>query len=187
MDQDERMPDEEPTGPANDDAASEAPIADARDAENADLKDRLLRALAETENVRRRGAKDREDMAKFAVSGFARDMVKVAEDLRRALDSAGSGGTGKDALIEGVRLTEKELLAALERHGVKRIDTRPGERLNPELHEAMFEVPTAAQEPGTIVQVMEAGYTIHERLLRPARVGVAKAPPASQPHIDTQA
>jgi molecular chaperone GrpE len=181
------MPDETSAGPANDDAAVEAAVGDARDAEIADLKDKLLRALAETENVRRRGAKDREDMAKFAVSGFARDMVKVAEDLRRALDSAGSGGASTDALVEGVRLTEKELLAILERHGIKRIDAKPGERLNPELHEAMFEVPTDAQEPGTIVQVMETGYTIHDRLLRPARVGVAKAPPGGQSHIDTQA
>ena len=167
------MPDEIPPGPANDDAAAPAPEqGDPRDAEIAELKDRLLRALAETENVRRRGAKDREDMAKFAVSGFARDMVKVAEDLRRALDSAAAGGS--DALIEGVRLTEKELLAALGRHGIKRVEAKPGDKLNPELHEAMFEVPTDAQEPGTVVQVMEAGYTIHDRLLRPARVGVAK-------------
>jgi molecular chaperone GrpE len=186
MDQDDRMPDDMPSRPSNDDAA--APAAgpgDPRDAEIADLKDKLLRALAETENVRRRGMKDREDMAKFAMTGFARDMVKVADDLRRALDSAARGGS--DALIEGVRLTEKELLAALERHGIKRIEVKPGDKLNPDLHEAMFEVPTDAQEPGTIVQAIETGYMIHDRLLRPARVGVAKAAGGSQPRVDTQA
>jgi molecular chaperone GrpE len=186
MNQDDRMPDDIPPGPANDDAAAPAAeTGDPRDAEIADLKDRLLRALADTENVRRRGVKDREDMAKFATTGFARDMVKVAEDLRRALDSATGGAS--DALIEGVRLTEKELLATLERHGIKRIDVKPGDRLNPELHEAMFEVPTDAQEPGSVVQIMETGYTIHGRLLRPARVGVAKATGAAQPRVDTQA
>ena len=181
MEQEERTPEAIPTEPANDDAAA----AESRDSnvEIAELKDKLLRALAETENVRRRGVKDREDAAKFAVSAFARDMVKVAEDLRRALESSGASA---DALTEGVRLTEKELLSALERHGIKRIDPQPGERLNPELHEAMFEVPTDAQEAGTIAQVMEAGYSIHDRLLRPARVGVAKGTGTKQ-GVDTTA
>jgi molecular chaperone GrpE len=184
MDQEEPAPGAIPSEPANDDAATASATADPRDAEIADLKDKLLRALAETENVRRRGAKDREDMAKFAVSGFARDMVKIAEDLHRAVDSANAGAS--DALIEGVRLTEKELLTTLERHGIKRVDPKSGEKFNHDLHEAMFEVPTDAQEPGTIVQVMEAGYTIHDRLLRPARVGVAKSA-GGQARIDTQA
>lgn len=184
MDQDESLPDDIPPGPANDDAAA-AETGDPRAAEIADLKDKLLRALAETENVRRRAVKDREDTAKFAVTNFARDMVKAAEDLRRALDSATGGGS--DAMIEGVRLTERELLATLERHGIKRIEVKPGDKLNPELHEAMFEVPTDAQEPGTVAQVMETGYTIHGRLLRPARVGVAKAAGGQQPRVDTQA
>jgi molecular chaperone GrpE len=111
-------------------------------------------------------------------------MVKVAEDLHRAVDSANTGAS--DGLIEGVRLTEKELLATLERHGIKRVDPKPGEKFNHDLHEAMFEVPTETQEPGTIVQVMEAGYTIHDRLLRPARVGVAKSA-GGQARVDTQA
>jgi molecular chaperone GrpE len=188
MDQNDRTPDEIPTEPANDDAATAAApeAGGARDAEIAELKDKLLRALAETENVRRRGAKDRDDTAKYAVSAFARDMVKVAEDLHRALDSAaGSDGAG-NALVEGVRLIEREMLAALERHGIKRIDPKPGERFNHELHEAMFEVPSDTQEPGTIAHVMEAGYIIHDRLLRPARVGVAKAGAPSQ-GVDTTA
>jgi molecular chaperone GrpE len=180
MEQEDRTPEEIPTEPANDDAS--APARDGS-AEVAELKDKLLRALAETENVRRRGIKDREDASKYAVAAFARDMVKVAEDLRRALESSGASA---DALTEGVRLTEKELLSALERHGIKRIDPQPGERLNPELHEAMFEVASDAQEPGTIAHVMESGYTIHDRLLRPARVGVAK-PTGSPQGVDTKA
>jgi molecular chaperone GrpE len=181
MEQEDRTPEAIPSEPANDDAA--APEGRDGDAEVAELKDKLLRALAETENVRRRAAKDREDTAKYAVSAFARDMVKVAEDLRRALESSGAAA---DALTEGVRLTEKELLAALERHGIKRIDPQPGERFNHEIHEAMFEVPTDSQESGTVAQVMESGYTIHDRLLRPARVGVAKGTGSPQ-GVDTKA
>ncbi len=154
--------------------------------EAADLRDRLLRALAEVENVRRRANKEREDTAKYAVTGFARDMVKIAEDLHRALESAAGAGAS-DALVDGVKLTERELLSALERHGIKRIDPQQGEKFDHDRHEAMFEVPTAEQEPGTVAHVMEAGYTIHDRLLRPVRVGVAKAPPDAQPHLDTTA
>jgi len=196
MDQDDHTPDETEerqgdaapaSGAANENVAAAEPGSQAAlEAQLAELKDRLLRALAETENVRRRAAKERDDTAKYAVTAFARDMVKVGEDLHRALDSAGGAGAG-DALVEGVRLTEKELLAALERHGIRRVDPGPGEKFNHDLHEAMFEVPTAAQDPGTIVQVMEAGYVIHDRLLRPARVGVAKAPPGGEAHIDTKA
>ncbi len=179
-----------PAAPPPEDTAAEAsqddPLAAAQ-AEAAELRDRLLRALAEVENVRRRATKEREDMSKYAVSAFARDMVKIAEDLHRALESA--AGTGaNDALVEGVKLTERELLSALERHGIRRIDPRPGEKFDHERHEAMFEVPTAEHEPGTVAHVMEAGYIIHDRLLRPARVGVAKAPPdAAPPHVDTTA
>jgi molecular chaperone GrpE len=170
-------------------AAGPADRVAALEAEVADLKDRLLRALAETENVRRRAAKEREDTAKYATAAFARDVVKVADNLHRALESASEAekrGGASDALIEGVRLTERELLAALERHGIKRIDPK-GEKFSHELHEAMFEIPTADHEPGTILQVMEPGYVIHDRLLRPARVGVAKAPSggAREAHLDT--
>ncbi len=180
-----REPAPEATQPGAE-AGESDPLAAAQ-AEAADLRDRLLRSLAEVENVRRRAAKEREDTSKYAISGFARDMVKIAEDLHRALDSA--AGTGaSDALVEGVQLTERELLAALERHGIRRIDPRPGEKFDHERHEAMFEVPTAELDPGTVAHVMEAGYTIHDRLLRPARVGVAKAPPdQGPPHVDTTA
>jgi molecular chaperone GrpE len=179
-----------PSAPAHEDQGAEAAPADALAAaqdEAADLRDRLLRALAEVENVRRRGAKEREDTAKYAVSTFARDMVKIAEDLHRALASAAEAGAA-DALVEGVRLTERELLAALERHGIVRIDPQPGEKFDHERHEAMFEVPTTEQEAGTVAHVLEAGYIIHDRLLRPARVGVAKPPSDSPPpHVDTTA
>lgn len=149
-------------------------------AEIADLKDRLLRAMAETENVRRRAQRDREDASKYAVANFARDMLKVADDLRRALDSVKSSGEGGDAtasLVQGVELTEREMLAALERHGIKRLEPM-GEKFSHDFHEAMFEVPTNDHAPGTVVQVIEPGYVIHDRLLRAARVGIAKALPA---------
>ncbi len=178
-----------PRGGESAEAPAEAaadPLAEAQ-AEAADLRDRLLRALAEVENVRRRGAKEREDTAKYAVSAFARDMVKIAEDLHRALASAAGAQGAADALVEGVKLTERELLAALERHGIKRIDPQPGEKFDHDRHEAMFEVPTIEFEPGTVAHVMEAGYTIHDRLLRPARVGIAKPPPDAASHVDTTA
>jgi molecular chaperone GrpE len=149
--------------------------------EAAELKDRLLRALAETENIVRRARKDREDAARYAASNFARDMLTVADNLRRALDSV-AGSLREDeaakTMLEGVELTERELLATLERHGIKRISPL-GEKFNHDLHEAMFEVPTGDAEPGTVVQVMEDGYVIHDRLLRAARVGIAKALPGT--------
>jgi len=151
-----------------------APEAEAQASnEIAELKDKLLRALAEGENVRRRAAKEREDTAKYAVANFARDMLGIADNLRRALENTPADETCR-TFVEGVDLTERSLLSALERHGIKKLDPR-GERYNPEFHEAMFEVPTGDAPPGTIVQVIEPGYVIHDRLLRPARVAVAKA------------
>jgi molecular chaperone GrpE len=149
------------------------PESDAQANEVAELKDKLLRALAESENVRRRAAKEREDTAKYAVANFARDMLGIADNLRRALENAPADETCR-TFVQGVDLTERSLLSALERHGIKKLDPK-GERYNPEYHEAMFEIPTAEAPAGTIVQVMEPGYVIHDRLLRPARVAVAKA------------
>ncbi|MPY68888.1 MAG: nucleotide exchange factor GrpE [Alphaproteobacteria bacterium] len=177
-----READPAPADPAEE-AAAEAPD------EAAVLKDRLLRALAENENVVRRARKDREDAAKYAAAHFARDMLSVADNLRRALDSMPQSLREDEAgktLAEGLDLTEKELLAALERHGIKRISPM-GEKFNHDLHEAMFEVPTNDAPPGTVVQVMEDGYVIHDRLLRAARVGVAKALPESGHTVDTTA
>jgi len=158
-------------------------------AEVTSLKDQLLRALAETENIRRRAERDREDATKFAVSNFARDMVAIADDLSRALDSlpedlSAEGGSLK-TLVDGVEITRRNLGAAFNRQHISRIDPE-GEKFDHNLHEAMFEVETADVEPGTVVQVIQHGYKIHDRLLRPARVGVAKklTPPTG---VDTEA
>jgi len=186
---DAETPDHVPQ-PPDDEAPSldipAAPAPDAAAAEIADLKDKLLRALAEGENMRRRLQKEREDTAKYAIAGFARDMVSVADNLRRALDAAAGAGDNARALVEGIEMTEREMLAAFERHGIRRIDPA-GQKFSHEQHEAMFEVPTADVAPGTVIQVIEVGYMIHDRLLRPARVGIAKAPPGGEvpPKLDT--
>lgn len=149
----------------------------------AELKDQLLRALAETENVRRRATRDREDATKYAMANFARDMLGVADNMRRAMDAVPDDDRGADdaigALWQGVEMTERDLLAAMERHGIKSVEPL-GEKFDHNLHQAMFEIPDADSEPGTILQVMQVGYVIGERLLRPAMVGVAKAPPAEE-------
>lgn len=143
------------------------------------VKDQLLRALAETENIRRRAERDRQDATKFAVSGFARDMLAVADDLGRAMDNLPEELRADDAaakpLVDGVEMTQRNLDAAFSRHAIERIDPM-GEKFDHNFHEAMFEVETADAEPGTVVQVIQCGYHIHDRLLRPARVGVAKQP-----------
>lgn len=155
----------------------------------AELKDHLLRALAETENLRRRAERDREETAKYAIAAFARDMVAVADDLARALASVpadlGGGDERLGPLVEGIEITRRALETALDRHGVSRIDPLD-EKFDHNLHEAMFEVEVADKEPGTVVQVVEQGYRIHDRLLRPARVGVARRPPAGG-GVDTEA
>jgi len=149
--------------------------------EVAELKDKLLRTLADMENLRRRSQKDREDALKYSSANFARDMLSVADNLRRAIDSIPEDGDPDGAalvgFIEGISLTEKELLSTLERHGIRKIDPM-GEKFDPQFHEAMFEIPSAEAENGTVLQVVEVGYVIHDRLLRPAKVGIAKAVPA---------
>jgi molecular chaperone GrpE len=154
----------------------------AAEAELADAKDKLLRALAETENVRRRAQREREDATRYGAANFARDVLTVGDNLRRALDSAPEEGA-RDAvmqnLLAGVAATERELLAALERHGVKKIAPQLGARFDPNFHEAMFEVENTGRPAGSIVQVLQPGYVIHDRLLRPAMVGVAKAAPGA--------
>jgi molecular chaperone GrpE len=157
------------------------------EAELADTKDKLLRALAETENQRRRAQRDTEDARRYAASNFAKDMLDVADNLRRALgslDPASLQDERAKALVEGVAATERALLAALERHGIKRIEPEIGERFDPHSHEAMFEVPNTGKPGGSVVQVVQAGYRMHDRLLRPAMVGVAKAGANSGPTID---
>ena len=159
------------------------------EAELAEAKDRLLRALAETENVRRRAERERSDAARFGAANFAKDILSVADNLRRAIESVPED-QGSDelmrTLLQGVAATERELLAALERNGVRRIDP-VGERFDHNLHQAMFEVENTGKPAGTVVQVLQPGYVMHDRLLRPALVGVAKgesAPPPRSPRFD---
>ena len=148
------------------------------EAQVSDLTDRLLRAVADTENVRKRAERERDDARKYAVTKFAEDILGVADNMARALDAVDDELRENDAvkgLIEGVDLTAKELASVLDRHGIKQIDPM-GEKFDHNLHQAMFEVEDADAEPGTVVQVLRTGYTIGDRLLRPAMVGVAKKP-----------
>lgn len=146
--------------------------------EVAELKDRLLRALAEMENLRRRTEREIADARAYGIAAFARDVLGVADNMRRALDAAESA-PGEDpkaslsALIEGIELTDRELRKALEKHGVVKLEPQ-GQKFDPHFHQAMYELPDPSVPPGTIVQVMQTGYTIGERVLRPALVGVAK-------------
>jgi molecular chaperone GrpE len=144
-------------------------------AEVAATKEQLLRALAETENVRQRASKDREESRKYAITAFARELLSVADNLRRALDSVPEEMRGDEALagvVSGIEMTEREFLSTLERHDIRRIDPL-GEKFDHNFHQAVFEVADSDAPPGTIVQVMQAGYVIADRLLRPAMVGVA--------------
>jgi len=141
------------------------------------LKDQLLRAVADLENYRKRAEREREETLKFAITGFARDLLSPTDNLRRALESAtpdhGEPEKLLKSLLEGVAITEKELLTALTKHGVEKIDP-VGQPFDHNFHQAMFEVEDHDQTPGTVVQVMQPGYQLHGRLLRPAMVGVAK-------------
>lgn len=162
------------------DAATDSdPLALAQQ-EAASLKDQLLRALAETENVRRRAARDKEDAGKFAMAGFAREILGVADNLHRALEAITPDALEKDAalktLFEGIQATERQIDAAFEKQAIKKVWPL-GEKFDSNLHQAMFEVPGTDKPAGTVVQVLQAGYTLHERLLRPAMVGVAKGQP----------
>jgi molecular chaperone GrpE len=146
------------------------------EAELADTKDRLLRALAETENVRRRLQRERDDASKYAVGNFAKDLLSAVDNLRRALEAMPESEV-KDArtqsLREGVAAIERELLGAFERHGLKRLDPK-GERFDHNFHQAIFEAERPDLPAGTVVEVLQPGYMLHDRLLRPAMVGVAK-------------
>ncbi len=147
------------------------------EAQIADLTDRFARAVAELENYRRRAEREREDVAKYAISNFARDMLAVADSLGLALASISaevrSEDKNLDNLAAGVELTERGLMAAFERHGITKVDPM-GERFNHDLHQAMFEIEDKEKPAGTIVEVMQAGYVLKDRLLRPAMVGVTK-------------
>jgi molecular chaperone GrpE len=151
--------------------------------ENAELKDRALRALAETENMRRRSEKEATDARAYAVTAFARDLLSVADNLERALESVPEerrSAEGMNVLYEGVELTARDLATVLGRHGVKRLDPQ-GEKFDPNFHQAMFEAPDEAVPSGMVSQVMQSGWKIGERVLRPALVGVSKGPAKTAP------
>jgi molecular chaperone GrpE len=165
-------------------APTTAPEAEAIDpvaaltAENQALKDKMLRTLADMENLRRRTEKEMADARTYAVAQFAQDMLTVTDNLRRALDSVTeesrqTADTGLKSMLEGVELTERDLLKTLERHHIRKIDPK-GERFDPNLHQAMFEAEDPALPAGTVTQVVQSGFVIGERLLRPALVGVSK-------------
>lgn len=147
------------------------------EAEVATLRDQLLRALADQENVRRRAAREREDAVKFAAAAVIKDLLPTADSIRRAIESIPAEHANKDELIQtllaGVAATEKAMLDALARHGIERIDPAPGEAFDPHRHHAMMEVEDRSAPPGTVSQVLQPGYAYHDRLLRPALVGVA--------------
>jgi len=176
--------------------AAEAPAEeDSRaklEAEVARLKNELLYAKAETENVRRRLEQQAEDRGKYAVAQFAKDMLSVADNLRRALDAtppaAREGNDIANTLTVGVEMTERELLASFERYGIKLIPAQ-GARFDPNFHQAMMEMEDAGQPEGTVVMVMQQGYTLQDRLLRPALVAVSKGGPKAPPgeQLDTKA
>jgi molecular chaperone GrpE len=151
--------------------------ADALLAENAELRDKLLRTMADMENLRRRTEREKADTARYAISNFARDVLTLGDNLQRTIDHVPAEAASQDpalkSFLEGVELTERELLNVLERHGVTRIDPL-GQRFDPNCHQAMYEVQNAEVPEGTVVDVMQAGYTIGERCLRPALVAVAK-------------
>jgi len=150
-------------------------------AEHADLKDKYLRLAAEMDNLRRRTEREIKDAKTYSVAGFARDMLSVSDNLRRALDAVpaearAAAESGLMALVEGVEMTERAMLSALERHGVKKLEPA-GQKFDPHFHQAMFEVPNADIPNNTVIQVVQDGYVIGDRVLRPAMVGVSKGGP----------
>jgi molecular chaperone GrpE len=155
----------------------------------AELNDKLLRALAEAENVRRRAERDRDDAFKYAIANFARDVLGVADNLRRARESIDAGVRQSDPAVDkvmaGIELTEREMLATFERYGIKPVKAL-GEPFDHNRHEALFEVEDKSRPAGTVCQVVETGYTLHDRLLRPAKVGVAKGGPKVEPRSDAR-
>jgi molecular chaperone GrpE len=149
-------------------------------AENADMRDRLLRTMADMENLRRRTEREKNDTARYAISNFARDVLTVGDNLRRTIEHVPADAASQDpalkSFLDGVEITERELLNVLERHGVTRIDPK-GQRFDPNCHQAMYEAQDPSVPEGTVVDVMQSGYVIGDRCLRPALVAVAKGGP----------
>ena len=185
-------PDLQKKNPANPEQASEPVVSkpyimpddpdpasvEAMAMEVAEARDKLLRTLAEMENLRQRTRREVADAKTYGITGFARDVLDIADNLQRALDAVpaearAAADPGLTALIEGVELTERSLLNALEKNGVKRFDPI-GQKFDPNFQQAMYEVPDPSVPSGTVVQVVQAGFMIGERVLRPALVGVSK-------------
>ena len=172
---DDRIPD------SLDDLLAEEPVEDgsgeeieALMAENAELKDRYVRAIAETENVRKRAQRDRAEAEQYGGSKLARDLLPVYDNLVRALDAAGDSEA--KGLVEGVELTLRELIAVFGKHGIEPIVPEEGDRFDPAIHQAMFEAPVPDTKAGDIIQVAATGFMLRDRLLRPAQVGVSSTP-----------
>ena len=162
-------------------------------AERDQLKDQLLRAMAETENMRRRTEREMQSARKYGHTSFARDLVGAIDNLARAIEATGksdaeefTSGDALQGLIKGIELSWTEIRAVIEKHGIKRIDP-VGEKFDYNLHQAMFELPTDEHEVGMVVEVVQHGYLLHDRLLRPAMVGVSKASGGPAKEVDTQA
>ncbi len=160
------------------DAERDAAAVQALIAENASLKDKVLRTLAEMENLRRRTEKEVADAKAYGVSSFARDMLTFADNLRRALDNVpaeirDSADAALKAFVEGIELTERDFLSRLSRHGVRKLEPK-GQKFDPNFHEALFEAHDESVPPGSVAHVVEEGFAIGDRVLRPAKVGVAK-------------
>ena len=156
--------------------------------EATELRDKMLRTLAEMENLRKRTAREVADARAYGITGFARDILDIADNLQRALDAIPaeakeSADPGIKAFIQGVELTERSLLNTLEKNGVKKFDPS-GEKFDPNFQQAMYEVPDPSVPSGTVVQVVQAGFTIGERVLRPALVAVSKGGAKAAPAAD---
>jgi len=146
-------------------------------AERDEFKDRFMRALADAENSRKRAERDRREAEQYGGTRISRDLLPVYDNLKRALDAATDDTrTQAAALIEGVELTLRELTNVMTKHGVKPVSPAVGEQFDPQLHQAMFEAPVPGTKAGQIIQVMTEGFTLHDRLLRPAQVGVSSTP-----------
>jgi molecular chaperone GrpE len=159
---------------------AEADEQDALRVEVADLKDRLLRSLADAENIRKRAERDRRDAEVYGATRLARDLLSVHDNFARALENVSEEvREAAPGLIEGIELTQRDLLSAFEKHKITQLAPEPGERFDPKLHQAMFEAPVPGTKAGDIIQVMNAGFMIGDRLLRPAQVGVSAGGPAA--------
>lgn len=159
------------------DAAALSAEVDALIAERDEMRDKFMRALADAENMRKRADRDRREAENYGGSKLARDMLPVYDNMRRALEAATDEQREvSGALLEGVELTMRELINVFKKHGIEPIEPEAGERFDPQLHQAMFEAPLPNTKAGDIIQVSQAGFMLHDRLLRPAQVGVSSNP-----------